>query len=163
MLGSTLRALYLANNDIHDSVSASLCAMLKANVVLEHLDIGFNQLTDAITPQLKETVAVTSSSSLAMKVTSLSVNVLGNRCDPYALDLPGMSRSKIVFKFGVNASVVDSVNDGYSHVSQVARKHFFMRKDKVTEKLTADSTTALDQQNWRVNNDGLKRERERQE
>ncbi len=151
-LGSTLRALYLANNDIHDSVVSSLCHMLQQNIVLEHLDLGFNQLTDAITPQLKETVAVTSTSSLAQKVSSLSVNVLGNRCDKYALDLPGMSRSKVVFRYGVNSSLADGVNDGYSHISQVARKHFFLRKEMDTERRATGSNTPLDQNNWRMSN-----------
>ena len=152
MLGSKLRALYLANNDIHDSVVSSLCPMLQQNMVLEHLDLGFNQLTDAITPSLKETVAVTSTSSLAAKVSSLSVNLLGNNCDKYALDLPGMSRSKIVFRFGVNASLADGMNDGYSHISQAARKHFFLRKEMETEKLSTNSNISLDQNNWRMGN-----------
>ena len=151
-LGNTLRALYIANNDIHDSIIESLCPLLLENMVLEHLDLGFNQLTDAITPKLKETVAVTSSSTLAQKVSSLSVNVLGNRCDPHALDLPGMARSKITFRFGVNASAVDDINDGFSHVSQAARKHFFMRKDYLNAKLNHESTTSLDQGEWRQSN-----------
>ena len=97
-------------------------------------------------------MAVTSTSSLAQKVSSLSVNVLGNRCDKYALDLPGMSRSKVVFRYGVNSSLADGVNDGYSHISQVARKHFFLRKEMDTERRATGSSTPLDQNNWRMSN-----------
>lgn len=156
-LGKSLRALYLANNDIHDSSVDPLGAMLRVNNLLEHLDLGFNQLSAEAGPRLREISMVTSQSSLERKLCALSVNLIGNRCDAYSMDLPGMSRAKGQFRFGVKPGGGDGLNDGYSHVPQVSRKHFFLRQAAYTDKLTqsvpgGEDATSFEQNNWRINN-----------
>ena len=154
-LGRSLRALYLANNDIHDSTIEPLGAMMAGNHLLEHLDLGFNQFSAEASPRLKEISMTTSQSSAERKLCALTVNLIGNRCDAYSMDLPGLSRSKINFRFGVMPGGGDDAHDGYSHVQQVSRKHFFLRQAAYTDKLTQSATggsDAFEMQNWRINN-----------
>jgi Ran GTPase-activating protein (RanGAP) involved in mRNA processing and transport len=156
-LGKCLRALYLANNDIHDSSVEPLGAMLAGNDLIEYLDLGFNQLSAEATPRLREISLVTSQSSAERKLCALSVNLIGNRCDAYALDLPGMSRAKGQFRYGVRPAAGDDANEGYSHVPQVSRKHFFLRQAAYTDKLTqsvpgGEDATAFEMNNIRISN-----------
>ena len=154
-LGKSLRALYLANNDIHDSSVEPLGSMMASNHLLEHLDLGFNQFSAEAGPRLKEISMVTSTSSAERKFCPLTVNLIGNRCDAYSMDLPGLSRSKMNFRFGIKEGNGDGANDGYSHVQQVSRKHFFLRQAAYTDKLMRGDTSGsngLEMGSWRINN-----------
>ena len=95
LLGHTLRALYLAENEINDSAALALNVCLKKNFVLEVLDLGFNSFTSNCADTLRQATSVSSSSNLQVKLLGLSVNMIGNKCDPYILETPGMARSKV--------------------------------------------------------------------
>ena len=130
-----LKELDLSNNDIHDAASNSIVKLLQNNMKIETLDLGFNQLTDAISDKLKKAYGVESTSSIEKKVCSLHVNVVGNNCDTYMLGEPGMGRSKMNYRFGINPSAADDLNDGYSHVNQTSRNHNFLRKNAFDDKI----------------------------
>jgi Ran GTPase-activating protein (RanGAP) involved in mRNA processing and transport len=136
VLGSHLRALYLANNDIHDSAVFDLRDMMLANNELEVLDLGFNQFTNEAASTFKEAIAIQSDTNMARKVTTLTANIVGNPCDAFLLDTPGMSRSKLSFRFNTHhPGYGDKYNDGFSHISQPARKHYFERQAALSRKM----------------------------
>jgi len=128
-LGSSLRGLYLADNKIHDRSAESLSRLLNFNMIIEVLDLGFNLFTAACTEQMQRAKEVTSSDGKEKKFISLTVNMLGNNCDPHMLDMPGLSRSKTSFRFGIKASSADPINKGFTHVPASARKLHLLRLD----------------------------------
>ncbi len=127
-LSGFLKCLSLSDNQISDSSSSSLCRMLAKNHVLELLDLGFNEFTDASADAFREAVKVSSTAELAHKVCGLAVNMVGNRCDPYILETPGLTRAKGTLLFGVRGNAHDPLNRGFSHVPQRARGNFLVRK-----------------------------------
>jgi len=127
-LGHSLRALYLAENNIHDRTSVDINFCLNRNMTLEELDLGFNKFTKDSHEALKAAISVVSTSSLEKKVAGLNVNMIGNNCDPYMLDAPGLARSKINFRFGIQSSLQDDQNAGYTHIPMDSRRHHFLRK-----------------------------------
>jgi hypothetical protein len=124
-----LLSLDLSGNSMHDVASTAIAEVLMGNMIIQYLDLGFNKLTDAISVEVKKAYNVVSSSRIEKKVFSLHVNVVGNKCDPYMLGEPGMGRSKMNYRFGINSSMGDDINDGYSHINQTSRAHNFQRKD----------------------------------
>mmetsp|Transcript_31069 Transcript_31069/g.52476 ORF Transcript_31069/g.52476 Transcript_31069/m.52476 type:complete len:1178 (+) Transcript_31069:63-3596(+) len=128
-LCQALRFCSLSGNEISDSVSDSLCRLLEKNLNLEVLDLGFNELTNRNRDSFKAAIHVASTSEAAKKVTGLSVNLIGNKCDPYMLDTPGMSRAKVNFQFGTLPNEADARNRGYSHIPSYSRGHFWARKE----------------------------------
>jgi hypothetical protein len=142
-LGSSIRALDLSSNDISDIIAPELVNVLNNNMSIEVLDLGFNAITNGARDKLTKAFAVTSGSRVEKKVYSLHINVVGNKCDPYMLGEPGMSRSKAGFRFGVGPAMSDSLNDGYSHISQISRTHYFGRK-AANDKLLSMSDDAAE-------------------
>ena len=128
-LGHSLRALYIADNQIHDRTAEHLSRLLRVNMVLEVLDLGFNLFTPACAEDMQRAKGVTSGDRKEKKLLDLTVNMVGNDCDPYILDTPGMARSKSTFRFGVKASTEDDLNQGFSHVPENARKLHLLRLD----------------------------------
>ena len=128
-LASSLKFCYIANNEISDSASPALCAFLENNTVLEILDLGFNLISGLHAEKLQRAQQVQSKSTQSKKVFQLSINLIGNNCDPYLLQPPGLSRAAENFKFGVQRNFADSANQGYSHVASAARGHFLARKE----------------------------------
>lgn len=127
-LKDTLRSLCIAGNTISDSAVEHFVAMLNTNTCLEHVDLGFNNLTNHAMEYFKLGIKVNSTSSDAQKVTELNINLVGNKCDPYAMDTPGLSRSKVTFRFGVLPDKDNADLLGYSHVSDRARGKFIASK-----------------------------------
>lgn len=126
-LGAELRVLHLADNDLHDSAAEAVNKLLNANMRLEVLDLGFNKFTPDCADVMQSAKGVGSSTRKEKKLLSLHVNMTGNACDPFMLDMPGMARSKSGFRFGIKASVEDEINDGFSHVPEAARQLHKMR------------------------------------
>lgn len=128
-LAGALRFCYLSGNEISDSAADSLCAVLEHNAILEALDLGFNLFTERHALELRKAGSVQSQSSVLKKLSDLSVNLVGNKCDPYMLETPGMSRAKSNFIFGVQPNSLDPANHGYSHIPHCSRGHFMARKE----------------------------------
>jgi hypothetical protein len=126
-LGAELRVLHLADNDLHDSAAEAVNRLLNANMRLEVLDLGFNKFTPECADVMQSAKGVDSSTRKEKKLLSLHVNMMGNTCDPFMLDMPGMARSKSGFRFGIKASVEDEINNGFSHVPEAARQLHKMR------------------------------------
>jgi hypothetical protein len=118
----------LSSNQISDSATTALCDMLERNNVLELLDLGFNEFTNASAEFFRNAVKVHSASERAKKICGLTVNMIGNKCDAYVFDTPGLSRSKNTLMFGLQANSHDSHNQGFSHISQRSRGNFLVRK-----------------------------------
>lgn len=127
-LRSNLRFLSLNDNEICDSVVDSLCRMLEINVDLEYLDLGFNKISNLHSKEYKKAIAVKSNSKIERKLYELTVNLVGNPCDPYLLDTPGMTRAKSNFLFGIQQNINDPLNSGYTHIPYRARGGFLARK-----------------------------------
>lgn len=127
-VSNTLRSFSLAGNDISDSAAEALVEMLRDNVLLEHLDLGFNNFTANAMEYFKLGTKVTSSSTAATKVFELNINMVGNKCPAYALETPGLARSKITFRFGTQPNPQDSSLLGYAHISDRVRGRFMASK-----------------------------------
>jgi Ran GTPase-activating protein (RanGAP) involved in mRNA processing and transport len=123
-----LRFLSLAGNEISDSIAPALGGMLANNISLEMLDLGYNSFTNSCATYFAAATQVTSTSSEEMKVYPLHVNLIGNKCDPYLLETPGMARSKLHFLFGTQANREDASSCGYSHIDSRVRGKFIMQK-----------------------------------
>lgn len=128
-LAQSARYLYLSGNEISDSSSEALGMLLEKNTNLEALDLGFNLFTDRDGAFLRSACSVVSTSSVEKKVTDLSINLIGNKCDPYMLETPGLARAKSNFLFGTHPNSADPANHGYSHISHCSRGHFLARKE----------------------------------
>lgn len=122
------QSLYLSGNEINDSAGPALCSMLENNMFLEILDLGFNLFTNDNAAIFKKAILVTSSTSEAKKAFELHINMMGNECDPYIFDTPGMARAKSTFKFGIQPNYKDPLNGGFSHITASSRGHFLVRK-----------------------------------
>jgi Ran GTPase-activating protein (RanGAP) involved in mRNA processing and transport len=127
-VGLSLQSLYLSGNDINDSAGEALCNMLQNNVFLEILDLGFNQFTDHHSVLFRKTITVTSVTEATKKAFELHINMLGNDCDPYIFETPGMARAKSTFKFGIKSNYKDPLNGGFSHITASCRGQFMVRK-----------------------------------
>ena len=139
-LAQSLRSLRIAENKIADSAAPSLCQLLENNMVLQLLDLGFNLLSNQIAERVRAAAAVNSESSMAKKVMSLTVNLIGNPCDPYLLDTPGMSRSKSAFQFGIKPSHIHPEAGGYGHLADRARNQYLIRKE-IHDNFTSNIST----------------------
>ncbi|KAJ1437681.1 hypothetical protein B484DRAFT_228921 [Ochromonadaceae sp. CCMP2298] len=128
LLASSVRSLGLSGNEISDSAAEALCLLLMHNRVLELLDLGFNELTDQKQPLFLQATRITSTSADFKKVLGLTVSLQGNKCDPYMLDTPGMSRAKANLLFGLRPGETDAAHRGFSHVTSYSRAHFLARK-----------------------------------
>lgn len=125
---NTLRSLCIAGNNISDSAAEALITMLQTNTCIEHIDLGYNNFTNHSIEYFKIGTKVTSPASDARKAIELNINLLGNKCDPYVLDTPGLSRSKITFRFGVlpDKNKMDML--GYGYIGDRARGKFVASK-----------------------------------
>lgn len=128
-LSAALRYLYLSGNEISDSSAESLAQVLSVNITLQSMDLGFNLFTDRHRELLRCAGSVLSTSHAEKKVYDLSINLIGNKCDPYLLETPGMARAKSNFLFGTQPNRADPANAGYSHITQASRGHFLARKE----------------------------------
>ena len=135
--GFHLRRLLLSENDICDSIDPSLFQFLSENTQIQLLDIGFNKLTSAGLQTAKNAILVSSSSSNAMKLHDLHVNLLGNPCEKeFLLDFPGMARSKVTLRLGH-----ETCHDAMDHIQTELREHYMDRK-KVNGSLQIDQPTS---------------------
>lgn len=135
VLGSHVKALDLASNNISDDIAPELVMLLNGNMFIEFLDLGFNALTHALKEPVDKAYNVVSSSTLEKKILNLHINVVGNKCNPYMLGEPGMGRSKSIFRYGVGSMQTDDLNDGFSHITQTSRRHHFARKSAHDQKI----------------------------
>lgn len=123
--GNTLRSLLLSGNDIYNSIAPTLIQLLKTNFKLEVLDLGFNKLTKQFDDDVRGKITTTSSSTNEEKLNNLTVTLMGNDCDPFLFDAPGMARSKATTHF---RSSRHSSLETYDYVpSGNARKSFMDR------------------------------------
>lgn len=139
----TLRALYLADNDIHDRVSSVIRDCLLANMTIAVIDLGFNKITNESRSQFQAATQVTSHDPLGKRMNDLHVNLIGNKGDEYAAGVPNRSRSKFNLRFGVTGSDADPYNDGYTHISEAARPHYLARKEDLDKYLQSHPRPAL--------------------
>lgn len=123
----SLRFFSLAGNEISDSSAEALCAMLDKNISLEVLDLGYNSFTQNSAQFFTYATQINSESAEEKKVYPLHVNLIGNKCDPYMLEAPGQSRSKMNYHFGTQANVEDASAFGYSHVESRTRGKFLVQ------------------------------------
>lgn len=123
-----LRFLGLAGNEIGDSAAPKLFELLDCNISLEILDLGFNSFTMNSMEYFQFATRVTSESPEEKKVYPLHVNLIGNKCDPYLLEAPGMARSKFNLHFGTNPNLHDPSAEGYAHIESRVRGKFFVQK-----------------------------------
>lgn len=128
-LAWNVRSINLAGNEISNACANPLVKLLLENTHLEVLDLGFNLITNDVKPILQEGIRITSTSSMERKVNELHVNLLGNPCDPYILEFPGMARAKVHFRQGMEANKSDSSLQGYSHLEHRAKGKFFVQKE----------------------------------
>jgi len=150
-LKSTLKVLSIVENDIHDPAAPALCDFIRSNIVIQHLDIGFNHFTDKSNVYFSKATEILSQSVDADKLYSLNVNMIGNKGNPYALGTPGMAKSKINFRFGTtgrreNEFVEGSLRNNFEHISLYSRAHFLSRKyydDKYSKDFTETRTCAI--------------------
>jgi len=135
VLGSHVKALDLASNNISDDIAPDLVLLMNNNMVIEYLDLGFNALTHALKEPVDKAYNVVSSSTVEKKILNLHINVVGNKCNPYMLGEPGMARSKSIFRYGIGSMQTDDLNDGFSHIHQTSRRHHFARKAANDQKI----------------------------
>jgi len=128
-LGAQLRELHLADNGMHDRTAEAVSRLVNTNMRLEVLDLGYNLFSESCADDMARAKRVVSSTPKEKQVLSLHINMLGNNCDPYMLDAPGMARSKTAFRFGVKPSVEDPINGGLTHVPESARDLHRIRLD----------------------------------
>lgn len=123
-----LRSLGMSGNEISDSVAGDLVRLLKSNDTLEIFDIGFNNFTDASASTFQEGIKVVSSDNDKRKTNELHINLVGNKCDPYLLDMPGMARAKINYRNGIQPNREDVTLGGYAQIESRARGKFLVQK-----------------------------------
>lgn len=127
---SSLRTLLLAENEIKDSVDGPLAEFLEANCSLEVLDLGYNCLTTGALRRSQAALRVESTSSLERKLTELHINLVGNPCGPYELELPGMARSKNLLRYGHERLDGDEFR---FHISGSAYEDYWQRRKLLGE------------------------------
>lgn len=116
---SCLKVLKVADDNIHDRISAALGELMDKNFTMELLDIGFNQITDEGLQLARANMIVTAKSHLKKKLHELHVILAGNNCDVYALDAPGKARSKVTNRFAYEQRM-----SNLRYVPVAAREHF---------------------------------------
>ena len=131
-LGSCLRVLTLANNDIHDPCAQSIHEFLKENFIISMLDLGFNKFTNHSKSIFDKTIDITSESSPEFKLYDLSINLVGNTCDNNLLEYSSFGRSKATWRYGINGrpdfdDLKFSTRQNYDHVSYLSRGHHINR------------------------------------
>jgi Ran GTPase-activating protein (RanGAP) involved in mRNA processing and transport len=129
-LGRTLKALSLVSNNLYDGppIIKTLVNVMSNNHTLELLDIGFNGFTSDVSESIKGSLLL-SESHLKRRMSPLTVNVIGNKCEPYAVTVPlrhatlqyGLSsNSQSAYSGGgdidrwtnISASILDRDEDG---------------------------------------------------
>lgn len=93
------------------------------------MDLGFNLITNQSMEILKKCSAVLSTDNAEKKLYGLTVNFIGNKCDPFIIGPPGLARSKYNFNLGTRPNLLDPLNKGYSHIPSISRGNFFARKE----------------------------------
>ena len=128
-LSQSLKICCLSGNEIADSAMTSFGLFLERNNVLEFMDLGFNLITNQSMEILKKCSAVLSTDNAEKKLYGLTVNFIGNKCDPFIIGPPGLARSKYNFNLGTRPNLLDPLNKGYSHIPSISRGNFFARKE----------------------------------
>jgi len=128
-LRDSLKYLNITENHVSDSVGPSLAKCITENLVIEEIDLSFNQLTEKHYELYQEAIKVTSSSSALRKLESLTITLTGNPCNPLMFDAPGMSRGKMRFTEGTSPNRFNSIGNGYDHIDAAAREAFYIRKE----------------------------------
>lgn len=118
--GNTLKSLLLSGNEIHDRFEPAFQLFLQNNHLIELIDISFNEITDNGLIYASQVLRVNSSSPLIRKLNELHINVIGNKCNPYAMEYPGMARSKSTLRYGNH----QTSNAALTYIPQSARSHF---------------------------------------
>lgn len=118
-----LRTLELSGNEIKDSFAEPLRRFLEVNNLLQYLDIGFNELTDEGLRDVRSALKVVGSSAMLKKYNELNINLIGNPCDPYFLEMPNQSRAKATMTYSTNFS------KPLGHVPLSCRDQFIQREN----------------------------------
>jgi Ran GTPase-activating protein (RanGAP) involved in mRNA processing and transport len=122
-MSTTMKVLIIAENDIQDSIDQSLSELLTDNYTLRVLDLGFNRISDRGVIASKKSLHVTSKARLERKLNELHINLVGNKCDPYSLELPNMARSKNTLRYGA-----ELLTDQSHHISDYSINDYWSRK-----------------------------------
>jgi Leucine-rich repeat (LRR) protein len=97
-----IRVLSLSGNDVHNPVGKDLFWLLERNMNLAFLDMGFNNITDAVKKHVVGSLTVVSTSSDDKKLRDLHINMVGNPCDQSLFETPSLTRSKVTFQFALS-------------------------------------------------------------
>jgi Ran GTPase-activating protein (RanGAP) involved in mRNA processing and transport len=132
-LTSFLKVLCLSSNEIMDSSTGIIVECLNRNMVIEVLDLGFNQFSDLSKPEFNHMTQVSKNAKDEIRLITLNVNMIGNNCGDYSLlEVPGQTRSKMNYRFGrstnSNGNLSSAPNDNYNYIPALSRDHLLARK-----------------------------------
>lgn len=77
----SLKILFLDKNNLADSISDALTALLHFNTRLKDLDLSYNQITGVCMSKALSVLRVSSSSANELKFLDLNISLQGNPCD----------------------------------------------------------------------------------
>eukprot|EP01041_Mallomonas_annulata_P006522 gene6522-13185_t len=112
--GNFIQRLSMAENEVQDEVSTGLRQFLQQNHTIQYIDLGFNALTNRIKDEVFNILEVTPKSNIDSKVNELSINLLGNKCDQFALEMPCHARSKTTLRYLPPNAMVPDLGTGIS-------------------------------------------------
>lgn len=132
-LSKFLKVLCLSSNEIMDSATGIIVECLSRNMVIEVLDLGFNQFSDLSKPEFNHMTKVSVNSKDEIRLITLNVNMIGNNCGDYSLlEVPGQTRSKMNYRFSrstnANIELSSAPNNNYNYISALSRDHLLERK-----------------------------------
>jgi hypothetical protein len=109
-LARTLKALSLVSNNLYDgpSINKTLEKLVSSNQILEILDIGFNSFTSGMLESIRGSLLL-SNTHLKRRMSPLTVNVTGNKCEPYAVNVP---LRHTTLQYGVPSDPQDAYSGG---------------------------------------------------
>jgi len=109
--------------------------MLRENMKIECLDLGFNSFTDRSNFRLKDVVSCPSDATPFRKLLGLNINFIGNKgSNGLVMETPVMGRSKSNFNFGTlgrpdHEDCESSTRGDYRHIPKLSRDHFALKKE----------------------------------
>lgn len=115
-----LKYLQLSGNEIKDSILTALHDMLLHNDFIQHIDLGFNCLTETFNENMgRSAFEVLSNSSKQRKVNELNISFVGNSCGTSSIEMPGHYRSKTTLRYLSDEPIGVAKNALESHKAQI--------------------------------------------
>jgi hypothetical protein len=108
-IARTLKALSLVSNNLYDGpINKTLENVMSNNQTLEILDIGFNNFTSDMLETIRASLLL-SDTHLKRRMSPLTVNVTGNKCEPYAVNVP---LRHTTLQYGIPSDPPDAYSGG---------------------------------------------------